>query len=81
LTTEPRLSERGLRPGPRPLHPRETIDPKRLALLAKADAARASFERWYRRLKRAMTGREKARRHMANVQRQPAKLDNPVPVG
>jgi hypothetical protein len=58
---------------------RKTTDPKRLALLAKADKARADFEKWYRRLKRALTGCEKARRHMANVRRQLAKLDEPAP--
>jgi hypothetical protein len=58
---------------------RKTPDPRRVALLDKADRARADFERWYRRLRRALTGCEKARRRMANVQRQLARLDEPAP--
>jgi len=60
---------------------RKVCDPRRLALEAKADKARADFEKWYRRLKRAPTGCEKARRHMANVRRRLARLDEPAPTG
>jgi hypothetical protein len=55
--------------------PRKTIDPKRIALLDKADKARADFERWYARLKRAFNRMEQSRRTLARLQRQLDKLD------
>jgi len=51
---------------------RKTADPRRLALL---DKARAGFERWYGRLKRAFTALEKHKRQAVRLARQLDKLD------
>jgi hypothetical protein len=49
--------------------PRKTKDPKLLALLDKAHRARADYERWYARLKRAFNALEKARQRIMRLQR------------
>jgi hypothetical protein len=58
--------------------PRKTTDPRRIALEDKADRARADFERWYVRCKRAFTAMEKARQRLIRLQRQLAHLDPPA---
>jgi hypothetical protein len=59
---------------------KKTADPRRLALLDKLDKARAGFERWYARLKRAFTAMEKCKRQAVRLSRQLAKLDTePTP--
>jgi hypothetical protein len=51
------------------------IDPRRLALAGKLDKARADYERWYVRLKRAFTALEKAKRRAVRLSRQLDRLD------
>ena len=58
--------------------PRKTTDPRRIALEDKADRARADFEPWYVRCKRAFTAMEKARQRLARLQRQLAQLEPPA---
>jgi hypothetical protein len=48
---------------------KKTTDPKRLALLDKADKARADYEKWYARMRRAFNRCEKSRLKLTRLQR------------
>jgi hypothetical protein len=54
---------------------KKTTDPKRLSLLHKADKARADFEKWYARMRRAFNAMEKARLKLVRLQRQLDRTD------
>jgi hypothetical protein len=55
--------------------PRKTTDPRVIALKDKQEQARATFARWYARLRRAVAAMEKQRRLLARLERRIRNLE------
>jgi hypothetical protein len=49
--------------------PHKATDPRVIALKDKQDQARAAFERWYARMRRAVSAMEKQSRPLARLER------------
>jgi hypothetical protein len=55
--------------------PRKTTDPRLIALEDEQDKARAAFERWYGRMRRAVNAMEAQRRTLARLGRRVRKIE------
>jgi hypothetical protein len=56
--------------------PRKTTEPRLIALKDRQDKARAAFERWYARMRRAVNAMESNRRAVARLERRICALDS-----